>query len=73
MMDDQTRVTQPDAAKLLGNVSQMTLWRWRNDPAMNFPKSVEINGRHYYIRSEILNWRPLAKPAPAKPPARRSA
>ena len=65
-VDDQTRVTQPDAAKLLGNVSQMTLWRWRNDPAMNFPKSIEINGRHYYIRSEILNWRPSAKRDQAK-------
>jgi predicted DNA-binding transcriptional regulator AlpA len=60
--DDDTRITQPDAARLLGNVSQMTLWRWRNNPALNFPQSVEINGRHYYVRSEILNWRPPPKP-----------
>jgi predicted DNA-binding transcriptional regulator AlpA len=73
--DSATRVTQPEAAKLLGDVSQMTLWRWRNDPEMNFPKSIEINGRHYYVRAEILNWRPPAKPprVTSKPaPARRN-
>jgi predicted DNA-binding transcriptional regulator AlpA len=64
-VDVQTRVTQPEAARLLGNVSQMTLWRWRNNPALKFPRSIEINGRHYYVRAEILSWRP-----PAKPPRR---
>lgn len=73
-LDDQTRITQPDAARLLGDVSMMTLWRWRNDPEMNFPRSVEINGRHYYVRSEILKWRPPAKKTPAKKaPSRRNA
>ena len=59
--DSATRVTQPGVAKLLGDVSQMTLWRWRRDPLMNFPRSIKINGRHYYVRAEILNWRPPAK------------
>jgi predicted DNA-binding transcriptional regulator AlpA len=68
--DSETRITQPDAAKLLGNVSQMTLWRWRNNPALNFPRSVEINGRHYYSRAEILAWRPPLKP-PKPQPGRR--
>jgi predicted DNA-binding transcriptional regulator AlpA len=62
VLDGDGRVTQPEAARLLGGVSQMCLWRWRNDPGMNFPKSIEINGRHYYNRAEILNWRPPAKP-----------
>jgi predicted DNA-binding transcriptional regulator AlpA len=62
VLDGDGRVTQPEAARLLGGVSQMCLWRWRHDPAMNFPKSIEINGRHYYNRGEILNWRPPAKP-----------
>jgi predicted DNA-binding transcriptional regulator AlpA len=62
VQDGDGRVTQPEAARLLGGVSQMCLWRWRNDPAMNFPKSIEINGRHYYTRSEILSWRPPTKP-----------
>jgi predicted DNA-binding transcriptional regulator AlpA len=65
VVDVQTRITQPEAARLLGNVSQMTLWRWRNNPELNFPKSIEINSRHYYIRAEILNWRPPARPPKA--------
>jgi predicted DNA-binding transcriptional regulator AlpA len=65
VVDVQTRITQPEAARLLGNVSQMTLWRWRNNPALKFPRSIEINGRHYYVRAEILNWRPPAKPSRA--------
>jgi predicted DNA-binding transcriptional regulator AlpA len=58
ILDNETRVTQPDAARLLGNVSQMTIWRWRNNPELNFPSSIVINGRHYFRRSEILSWRP---------------
>jgi predicted DNA-binding transcriptional regulator AlpA len=59
--DDQRRVTQPEAARLLGNVSLMTMWRWRHDPEMKFPDSIEINNRIYFRRSEILAWRPPAK------------
>jgi predicted DNA-binding transcriptional regulator AlpA len=66
VLDEQTRVTQPDAARLLGNVSQMTLWRWRRNKELKFPKSVEINGRHYYVRAEILAWRPPTKPPEVK-------
>lgn len=67
--DSQTRISQPAAAKLLGDVSMMTLWRWRHNKALKFPKSMEINGRHYYVREEILNWRPPASP-PTKPPSK---
>jgi hypothetical protein len=70
VLDIQTRITQPEAARLLGGVSIMTMWRWRKNPALNFPRSVEINGRHYYSRAEILNWRPPAKP-PKPQPGRR--
>lgn len=71
-MDPDVRISQPEAARLLGNVSAMTIWRWRNNPAMKFPVSVEINGRHYYSRAEILAWRPPAKPKKQAPPPRGS-
>jgi predicted DNA-binding transcriptional regulator AlpA len=64
--DDQRRVTQPEAARLLGNVSLMTMWRWRHDQEMKFPESIEINNRIYFRRSEILAWRPPAKPQPGR-------
>jgi hypothetical protein len=61
LVEDDRRVTQPEAARLLGNVSSMTMWRWRHDPKMNFPEALEINGRVYFRRAEIVNWRPPAK------------
>ena len=47
------------AAKLrarFGNISDMTLWRWLHDPALNFPQPIWINGRRYWRESEILAW-----------------
>jgi hypothetical protein len=55
--DGDQRISQPVAAKLRG-VSVRTLLRWRTDPSKKFPESVEINNRRYFIRSEIVNWRP---------------
>jgi len=59
---EDARISQPEVARLLGNVSSMTLWRWRNDPALNFPQPVlEVNGRRYFRRADILAWSPPAK------------
>ncbi len=56
------RVSQREVCRLLGDVSPMTLWRWRHDPTMNFPKpAIEINGRNYYALADILNWKPPKK------------
>jgi predicted DNA-binding transcriptional regulator AlpA len=43
----------------------MTMWRWRHDPEMQFPQALEINGRVYFRRAEIVNWRPPAKASPS--------
>lgn len=51
------RISQPVAAKLRG-VSVRTIHRWRTDPTMKFPESIEINHRRYFIRSEVVNWKP---------------
>jgi hypothetical protein len=55
--DGDQRISQPVAAKLRG-VSVRTIHRWRTDPAMNFPASIEINNRRYFVRSEVVNWQP---------------
>jgi hypothetical protein len=57
--DGDQRISQPVAAKLRG-VSVRTIHRWRTDPDMKFPPSVEINNRRYFIRSEVVNWQPPA-------------
>ena len=58
--DGDQRISQPVAAKLRG-VSVRTIHRWRTDPDMKFPESVEINNRRYFIRSEVVNWQPPAE------------
>jgi predicted DNA-binding transcriptional regulator AlpA len=73
------RISQPEVCRLLGNITSMTLWRWRHNKEFKFPKPVvEINGRNYYLLTEVLNWRPPNKsssePQPRrKAPARRNA
>ncbi len=38
------------------NISDMTLWRWLNDPKMEFPQPIYIRSRRYWKESEINNW-----------------
>lgn len=41
---------------LCGNVSSMTIYRWLNDPAMNFPKPIYIGRLRYWKVSDVLAW-----------------
>jgi hypothetical protein len=47
----------PDSlvAKRYG-VSLMTLWRWDNDPELNFPKPVYIRKRKYRSAEELAEF-----------------
>lgn len=36
-----------------GEISDMTLWRWLNDPDMGFPKPRYINRRRYWLEDEL--------------------
>jgi predicted DNA-binding transcriptional regulator AlpA len=49
-------------------VSVMSLWRWERDKKMAFPRSVEINGRRYFQRDEIVNYRPPETPQSKRRP-----
>ncbi|OSP53818.1 AlpA family transcriptional regulator [Pseudoruegeria sp. SK021] len=40
----------------LGGVSDMTLWRWLNDPALNFPKPIYISKRRYWREASLSAW-----------------
>jgi predicted DNA-binding transcriptional regulator AlpA len=35
-------------------VSDMTIWRWEG--AKQFPRHLSINGRNYWLKSEIQAW-----------------
>lgn len=44
----------------LGDVSQMTLWRWLNNPELGFPRPIYINRRRYFDADEIENFKARA-------------
>ncbi len=41
---------------MCGDVSDMTVWRWLHNPALNFPRPVYIGSRRYWREAEIVNW-----------------
>ncbi len=40
----------------VGGVSDMTIHRWLNDPAMNFPRPTMIRKRRYWRESDVVEW-----------------
>ena len=42
-------------ARYLG-VSNMTLWRWKRDPDLNFPDASEVNGIQFNDLDVIDEW-----------------
>ena len=42
--------------ELCGDVSDMTVWRWLNDPTLNFPKPVRIQSKRYWRENDIAAW-----------------
>ena len=41
---------------LCGGVSDMSLWRWLNNPALNFPKPIYIARRRYWREADLIAW-----------------
>jgi predicted DNA-binding transcriptional regulator AlpA len=52
---DQEWVTGPQLQRRFG-ISGMSLWRWMNDPMLDFPRPGHIRGRNYWRLSDIINW-----------------
>lgn len=42
--------------EICGGISDMSLWRWLNDPAMHFPRPLVISRRRYWREADIANW-----------------
>ncbi|MCB5200245.1 hypothetical protein LGQ03_13425 [Loktanella sp. TSTF-M6] len=34
----------------------MTIWRWLQDPDMNFPKPIKIGRRNYWREADMIVW-----------------
>ena len=50
------RINAAHVCELCGGISDMSLWRWLNDPALRFPKPVYIAKRRYWREAEIVAW-----------------
>lgn len=50
------RIPSKEVRELCGGISDMSLWRWLNNPALDFPKPIYIGRRRYWRESEILDW-----------------
>ena len=50
------RIPSRDVRNICGGVSDMTIWRWLNDPALNFPQPIYIARRRYWKEADIVAW-----------------
>jgi predicted DNA-binding transcriptional regulator AlpA len=41
---------------LVGNISEMTLWRWKHNERLAFPKPIVIQRRRYWRKDEVTAW-----------------
>ena len=37
-------------------ITEMTLWRWKRDPKLNFPPASEVNGIEHNDLNEVDAW-----------------
>jgi len=42
--------------EMCGGVSDMSVWRWLSDPALQFPRPIYISRRRYWREAELLAW-----------------
>jgi predicted DNA-binding transcriptional regulator AlpA len=52
----QELITASRVRELCGGICDMTLWRWRRDPDLQFPEPVIIRRRNFYRASEIAGF-----------------
>jgi predicted DNA-binding transcriptional regulator AlpA len=57
-------ISNTKAARRLG-VTTRSIFRWVQDPELNFPKPCFINGRRYFSEGEIDLWRDSRIAAPS--------
>lgn len=55
-IDPNIRVPASRVRALCGGVSDMSLWRWLNEPSYDFPKPIYIGSRRYWREIEVLAW-----------------
>ena len=49
-------VTDAELRQILGGVSPMSVYRYRHNPTLNFPKPVKIKSRNLTNYAELMTW-----------------
>ena len=55
-MNKEMRVPSAKVRALCGGISDMTLWRWLNDPTKAFPRPAYIGRRRYWKETDVIVW-----------------
>ena len=56
--------------EMCGGVSDMSVWRWLSDPALQFPKPIYISRRRYWREADLLAWIDAREADPPTPRAK---
>lgn len=56
MQSKNKLITQAEIKDTFGGVSDMTIWRWLQDPKMGFPKPIKIKTRNYWKSIDVDTW-----------------
>ena len=54
--DPETWINAPEAQRLCGGVSAMSLHRWLADEQLGFPRPAYINGKRYFLKRDVIAW-----------------
>lgn len=55
-MQTNKRIQANAVRELCGDISDMSLWRWLNNPDLSFPKPIYIGRRRYWKEADVLAW-----------------
>lgn len=57
-MNDKTEryLTSAEVRARFGGISQMSLWRWLNDPKLAFPQPLRVNRRRLFKEQDVIDW-----------------
>lgn len=61
MQANGKKLTAAQVRARYGDISEMTLWRWSNDTALDFPKPYSIRCRRYWSAAELDAWEAARK------------
>lgn len=55
MSETEKYLTAPQVRKRY-NITDMTLWRWLQNPDLSFPRPIAINRRRYFVEADLVAW-----------------